>query len=389
MFAPLALICALPQASAAEAAPAIPVVRAELVCDGFEMPLYATSAPGQANHLYVLEKAGVIRIVDLKQNKVLEQPFLDIHEKVSTRSERGLLGLAFPADYQKSRLFYLHYSDLEGQTVVARMALDPGDRLQADPKSEFILLTVPQPFANHDGGELVFGPDGMLYLGLGDGGAANDPHNAAQNGRSLLGKILRLQVSSELKAPYRVPEDNPFVYDEKFRDEIWCYGLRNPWRFSFDRDNGDLWIGDVGQNKWEEVDYSTFEEAAGKNYGWRVREARHPFNKSDPQPRNMTEPIHEYVQGGPRNARSVTGGYVYRGKALPQLRGWYLFADYVSGQVYGLKQEGGTTTAHHDFTPALEESLGRKLAAIASFGQDAAGELYLMDLAAGTLYRLH
>ena len=366
----------------------IPSLRLEEVADGLLQPLYATAAPGQPDLLYVLEKAGRIRLIDLKKSEILEPPFLDIREQVSTHSERGLLGLAFPDDYPKTGIFYIHYNDVDGTTVLARMARSESNVKQADPASEEKLLTVKQPWANHDGGQLCFGPDGMLYLGLGDGGAANDPNNAGQDGNSLLGKILRLEVSSKANTAYRIPKDNPFVGDENFCDEIWCYGLRNPWRFSFDRKTGDLWIGDVGQNKWEEIDFAAVGTAAGLNFGWRVREAAHDFNTDDPRPENMVDPIHEYAQGGPRNARSVTGGYVYRGKAVPTLESWYVFGDYVSGQVWAIQQQAGQRTAYVDLSKYLDKQGVGYVPGLASFGEDAAGELYLLSLSGGEIYRL-
>jgi glucose/arabinose dehydrogenase len=365
-----------------------PELALELIVDGLQMPLYATVAPGQPGRLYVLEKAGKIRVVDLSSKKILDHNFLDIHEKVSTLSERGLLGLDFAPDYLESGVFYIHYSDLEGDTVLARMRVDPKHPLTADPKSEEILLQVKQPWPNHDGGQLSFGPDGMLYLGLGDGGAAADPKNAAQNGQNLLGKILRLDVSKSVGSPYAIPTDNPFVGDENFRDEIWAYGLRNPWRFSFDRLTGDLWIGDIGQNSWEEIDFVAAGSGGGQNFGWRIREGRHDFNQQDPRPDSLVEPIHEYYQGGKLNARSVTGGYVYRGKSLPGLQGWYVFGDYVSGQVWVLQQTAGAVTRYLELTSMLKPGGGGVVPGMASFGQDSGGEIYLMSLTGGTLHQL-
>jgi glucose/arabinose dehydrogenase len=365
-----------------------PELALEQIVEGLQMPLYATSAPGQKNRLYVLEKAGKIRIVDLTSKQILKADFLDIQAKVSTLSERGLLGLDFAPDYPESGVFYIHYSNKDGDTVLSRMRVDPKKPLEVLPDSEEILLQLAQPWPNHDGGQLCFGPDGMLYLGLGDGGAAADPKNAAQNGQNLLGKILRLDVSKSVGSPYAIPADNPFVGNDKFRDEIWAYGLRNPWRFSFDRTTGDLWIGDVGQNKWEEIDFVAAGSAGGQNFGWRVMEGRHDFNQQDPRPDNMVGPIHEYAQGGDMNARSVSGGYVYRGKKLPGLAGWYLFGDYVSGQVWALQQQGGEVSSYLDLTPMLRPGGGAVVPSMASFAQDADGEIYLMSLTGGSLHRI-
>ncbi|MCH2100414.1 MAG: PQQ-dependent sugar dehydrogenase [Planctomycetes bacterium] len=369
-----------------------PKIKLTQVAKGMTQPLYGTAAPGQPERLYLLEKAGVIKVLELggPRIRLREQPFLNISKKVSTRSERGLLGLAFAADYVSSGIFYIHYNNLEGDTILARMTVDPADRLRAHSESEEILLQQKQPWANHDGGELCFGPDGMLYLGLGDGGAANDPQNNGQKPGSLLGKILRLNVSGGVGSPYTVPEDNPFVGDNDFRPEIWSWGLRNPWRFSFDRETGDLWIGDVGQNKWEEVNFAPASSMGGENYGWRVREAAHLFNNKDPKPDvPLIDPIFEYRQGGPLNARSVTGGYVYRGSKIPGLHGWYVFGDYVSGQIWALKQENGELIDEVDLTPMLAGKSDRgAVPSLASFAEDAGGELYVMSLSDGTVYRI-
>lgn len=360
------------------------------VASGLTQPLYGKAAPGQPGRLYLLEKGGVIKVLELEGNKLHPTPFLDISAKVSTRSERGLLGLDFDRNYVENGIFYIHYNNLEGDTMLARMQRDAENELRADPDSEEILLQEPQPYANHDGGELTFGPDGMLYLGLGDGGAAADPKNNGQKPQSLLGKILRLDVSGGPGSPYRVPGDNPFVGDKEFRPEVWAWGLRNPWRFSFDRETGDLWIGDVGQNKWEEVNFAPASSKGGENYGWRIREAAHPFNDDDPKPKvPLIDPIHEYRQGGPLNARSVTGGYVYRGSKIAGLRGWYVFGDYVSGQIWGLQQRDGELTGHIDLTPMLAGGPDRgAVPSLASFAEDAAGELYAIGLATGMVYRI-
>jgi glucose/arabinose dehydrogenase len=369
-----------------------PQLKLTEVASGLKRPLYGKAAPGQPERLYLLEKAGVIKLLELGGPRVRlrETPFLDISKKVSIVSERGLLGLDFDAEYAKNGIFYIHYSNLKGDTVVARMQVDAKDPLRANPKSEEILLQVPQPFANHDGGELIFGPDGMLYLGLGDGGAAADTKNAGQDRKSMLGKILRIDVAGGPGSPYRIPADNPFVGDDSFAPEVWAWGLRNPWRFSFDRETGDLWIGDVGQNKWEEVNFAPASSKGGENYGWRLREAAHPFNTEDPAATvPLIDPIHEYRQGGPLNARSVTGGYVYRGQKIPDLQGWYLFADYVSGQIWGLKQEAGEQTAHVDLTEMLAGANDRgAVPGLASFAEGSHGELFVISLAAGTVHRI-
>jgi len=368
----------------------LPELKLDVLATGLKQPLFARAAPGQPKHLYILEKAGVIRVLDLAKRQLLPTPFLDFTAKINTRSERGLLGIAFDREYAQNGIFYVHYNNNDGDTILSRLRVDPAKPLELLADSEEILLQVKQPFANHDGGELSFGPDGMLYLGLGDGGAAADPENNGQKPESLLGKILRLDVSGGPGSPYKIPEDNPFVGDDRFRAEVWAWGLRNPWRFSFDRVTGDLWIGDVGQNKWEEINFAPATSKGGENYGWRIREAAHPFNNDDPKPEGpMIDPIHEYRQGGPLNAKSVTGGYVYRGRAIPALRGWYVFGDYVSGQIWAIRQENGERTGYIDLTESLAGKAGAPaMPSLASFGEDALGELYVMNLAGGTIAKI-
>jgi len=312
----------------------------------------------QANgtgRLFVVEKVGRIRIIE--NDQLLEAPFLDISDRVgSSGNEQGLLGLAFHPQYQQNGRFFVNYTDTSGDTVLARFQVS-SDPNVADPNSEVKLLGVQQPFPNHNGGVLAFGPDGYLYAGLGDGGSAGDPFGNAQNTGVLLGKILRLDVNSA--DPYANPSDNPFG------NEIWAYGLRNPWRFSFDKGTGDLYIGDVGQGDWEEIDFLPAGSSPGANFGWSFREGAHDYKGGGPQ--GMVEPVAEYSHS--EGGCSVTGGYVYRG-SMPEWNGIYLYADYCSGLIWGLIRSD-TGWQHQVLFDA-------SLSNITSFGQDDAGELYIV-----------
>ncbi len=347
---------------------------ADVVVGGLVRPVYAGHAGDGSGRLFVIEKEGRIRIV--ADGQLAPEPFLDITGIVSSRAnERGLLGLAFHPDYDANGRFFVFYTQLRGATVVAeyRVSADP-DR--ADPESAQVLLTQAQPFANHNGGMVTFGPDGMLYVGLGDGGAAGDPQNHGQRLDTWLGTLLRLDVSEP--GVYRVPSDNPFVGVPEARAEIWAYGLRNPWRFSFDRATGDLYIADVGQNSYEEIDFAPASSTGAENYGWKLMEGFSCFVEGSPDcnsPR-FTPPIAVYGRDG---GCSVTGGYVYRGAAHPALVGAYVFGDYCSGNVWTLRR---------DAAGAWQMTLqGEVDARITSFGEDEAGELYITD-DAGRLLRL-
>jgi len=313
--------------------------------------------------LFIIEKAGRIRI--FQDGQLLEQPFLNISDRVgSNGNEQGLLGLAFHPQYAQNGRFFVNYTDTAGNTVIARYQVS-GDPNVADPNSEVKLLGVDQPFANHNGGMLTFGPDGYLYAGLGDGGSAGDPSGNGQRTDVLLGKILRLDVDSA--DPYAMPEDNPFG------NEVWAYGLRNPWRFSFDKLTGDLYIGDVGQGDWEEIDYLPSGSLGGTNFGWNLREGAHDYKGSASL--DLIDPVAEYShqEGG----CSVTGGYVYRG-SMPEWNGIYLYGDYCSGFIWGLIRANDGWQKQQLFETAVR---------INSFGQDAAGEMYLVS-DSGMIYRL-
>jgi glucose/arabinose dehydrogenase len=355
------------QARASEA-PAIDLV--PVVTHGLRSPLFLTHAGDGSGHLFIVEQAGTIQVV--VQGVLQDKPFLDITKRVLSGGERGLLGLAFHPDYRRNGRFFVNYTrQRDGATVLAEYHRD-GQTLQALP-DERVLMTVPQPFANHNGGMVAFGPDGFLYVGRGDGGSKGDPQNRAQNTQELLGKILRIDVDRD--QPYAIPADNPFARSGG-RPEIFAYGVRNPWRFSFDRETKVLWLADVGQYEWEEIDLVT----KGGNYGWHVTEGFHCYEPAQDCPiRGLTMPVFEY--GHEKGRCSITGGYVYRGKAIPALRGTYVFGDFCSGEVFGLQADvSGTLRSEPD---VLRKTRSR----ISSFGEDAAGELYVVDHGGG-VYRI-
>lgn len=336
-------------------------------------PIGLANAGDGLGRLFIIEQAGVIRV--LQDGDLLPVPFLDISDQVDCCGERGLLGLAFHPEYARNGEFFVHYSDLNGDTVLARFQVDLAERPdQADPDSQVIILRVAQPYGNHNGGTVAFGLDGYLYLGLGDGGSGGDPLGNAQNLDSLLGKLLRLDVDSG--DPYAIPPDNPYAQGGG-APEIWTSGLRNPWRFSFDRLTGDLFIGDVGQSSWEEIDFLPAGGPGGANFGWNYREGAHPFSTSSPPGELLlTDPVAEY---GRDQGITVIGGVVYRGGQLPEWEGIYLYGDYGSGFIWGLFQG-----ADGSWRNAVLFETG---SSITSFGQDENGEVYYVDLA-GNLFRL-
>jgi glucose/arabinose dehydrogenase len=335
----------------------------EPVVDGLEQPVFVTEAGDGSERLFVVEQAGRILIVD--RGDLLAEPFLDISDDVSAGGERGLLGLAFHPEFADNGRFFVHYTRSDdGASVVAefRVSRDPNRSRRAGRA----LLTVDQPFSNHNGGMIAFGPEGFLYIALGDGGSSGDPGNRAQDPDVLLGKILRIDVDG--RRPYAIPPDNPFTAGE-VRPEIYALGLRNPWRFSFDRKKGRLFAGDVGQNRMEEIDVIR----RGRNYGWRLLEGARCFEPpEDCARRGFKEPRTEY--GHTRGRCSVTGGYFYRGRDVPALKGTYVFADYCSGEIFGPRRR--------ERSVLLDTELS-----ISSFGEDQAGELYVVDHG-GTIYRI-
>jgi glucose/arabinose dehydrogenase len=336
------------------------------VITGLHHPTVITHAGDE--RLFIVEQPGRIRI--WQNGQLLAAPFLDITSQVdSDGSEQGLLGLAFHPHYRENGFFYLNYIDLRGNTVIARFQVGSDPNL-ADPGSELKLLGVPQPFANHNGGQLAFGPDGYLYLGLGDGGSQGDPAGNGQSTNTLLGKLLRLDV--DRGEPYAIPADNPFA-NGGGEPEIWAWGLRNPWRFSFDSATGDLYIGDVGQSQWEEIDYLPAGTPGGVNFGWNALEATHPYKGGNSAA--FTAPVAEYGHG---EGCSVTGGYVYRGAALAEWQGVYLYGDFCSGQIWGLLKSASGWQNDLLFQSGFS---------LSTFGVDHNGELYLADYGGG-IYRL-
>jgi glucose/arabinose dehydrogenase len=343
-----------------------------LLVNGLQKPTYLTHAGDGSGRLFITEQVGRIRLV--VDGQLLGQPFLDISSLVGSRaSEQGLLSIAFHPRYASNGYFFVNYTDVRGDTVVARYHVS-SDPNVADPESGTVLLTIDQPYANHNGGQLHFGPDGYLYIGMGDGGSAGDPQNNGQRLDTLLGKLLRIDVDAA--SPYGIPPDNPFRNRSDAKPEIWAYGLRNPWRFSFDRATGDLYMADVGQNAYEEVDFQPAASRGGENYGWNFMEGNHPYGGRSRRP-EFTPPVAEYshAEGG----CSVTGGYVYRGTRLPGLTGIYLFGDYCTGLTWTLYRSAPDMWERRLF---LRTNLR-----ISSFGEDEAGELYVLDHA-GAVYRL-
>jgi glucose/arabinose dehydrogenase len=345
----------------------------ELVADGLATPIGIVG--GDAGRLYVIEQDG--RVVAVEPNGALRE-VVDLSDRTAASGERGLLGLALHPGWPDVRRAHVHYTDLDGNTVLSELTSTGGEAPTLDPASERVLLRVPQPAANHNGGQLAFGPDGFLYLALGDGGGGGDPFGNGQNPATLLAAILRIDVDAG--DPYAIPPDNPFAGGGG-APEVYVYGLRNPWRFSFDRATGDLWIGDVGQNAWEEVDRLDAGAIAGANLGWNVTEGAHCFADGGCDPGAFVLPVAEYPTA---NGCAVVGGYVYRGSALPGLFGWYLFADYCGGQVYAVRSDAAQSA---DAARAVRLLLGSGLR-ITSFGQSADGELYLADAGGGAIYRV-
>ena len=345
---------------------------------GLSKPLGLVHAGDDSGRVFVLEQGGLIKVVE--NGQLLSRPFLDLTGQVSAigpgYSERGLLGLAFHPRFRDNGLFFVNYTDRRGDTQVVRYRVSPADRNLADPASATTILSQPQPYANHNGGHLAFGPDGYLYIGLGDGGSANDPQGNGQNLATWLGKLLRIDVDGG--EPYAIPTDNPFRARAGARPEVWAYGLRNPWRYSFDRATGDLYIADVGQNAWEEIDVQPAGSGGGQNYGWNLMEGAHCRPGVACDPSGLTLPVAEY---GRSAGCSVTGGYVYRGSAQPGLVGAYLYGDYCSGRVWALAR--GT-----DGSWRSTELLHAPNVQVSSFGEDEAGEVYLTSLGEGVVYRL-
>jgi glucose/arabinose dehydrogenase len=378
----LALLLLLAASLPAHAADRLKLVK---VAEGFSTPVYVTHAGDGSDRLFVVEKGGVIRII--KDGKVLRTPFLDITERVADQSEAGLLSVAFPENYEQDGYFFVYYNHEDDlappepsdggrnggfDTVVARFRVTSNPDV-ADPDSEEQIFLRNQPYQNHNGGLIAFGPDNKLYIGLGDGGSGGDPQNQAQTLSSTLGKMLRIEVGAT--GTYTIPAGNPFANSTSAKREIWHWGLRNPWRWSFDRSTGDLWIADVGQGSFEEVNFVA-KGKGGLNFGWRCKEAFEEFNTTPPCTGALTDPVAAY---GRDVGRSVTGGYRYRGAEFPQLQGAYLFGDFATGRIWSL-------TAGNSGWNDPQEELDTSLS-ISSFGEDEAGELYVVDIG-GAIYQL-
>jgi glucose/arabinose dehydrogenase len=351
-----------------------PPLTLQQVAQGLREPVHIAVAADGSGRLYVVEQAGVVRVVE--RGQVRTAPFLDIRGQVESGGEQGLLSIAFHPRYRDNGLFFVDYTARDATGLHTRVSRWRATTDRADPKSETVLLRVGQPYSNHNGGQLAFGADGYLYIGMGDGGAANDPQGHAQNPASLLGKLLRIDVDRTGAAqPYAVPPDNPFVTKKGYRPEIWALGLRNPWRFSFDARSGALWLADVGQDRVEEIDIIR----KGGNYGWNVMEGDICTPAVNPRcdPSGFVPPIFTYRHP---QGFSVTGGFVYRGTAIPGLCGAYLYADYVSKRLWALRTRDGRVVT--------QAELLRLPYAVSSFGEDEERELYLADHGGGKILKI-
>jgi len=347
-------------------------IELEEISSDFARPVFLTHAGDGLGRLFVVEQEGRVRIIE--NGEILESPFINIQPRVGFGNERGLLSIAFHPDYATNGRVFADYTNTNGDTIVSEFAVSDSDPNMVDPESETILLQVVQPTAIHNGGQLHFGPDGMLYISMGDGGGPIDPDGNGQNKENLLGAVLRIDIDSEF--PFAVPADNPFV-DEDGRDEIWAYGLRNPWRFSFDQLTGKLFLGDVGEGRFEEVDLIV----RGGNYGWNTMEGNACFNpRVGCDPSGLVRPIAEFVQTAENDFRgAVIGGYVYRGSQFPDLFGLYFFGDLNSGRIWSLEE---ITEENYLMREVLDTDM-----LITSFGEDEDGELYVMNLA-GQVFRI-
>lgn len=364
--------------SVAPPPPVNPDYEAVRVFTGISSPVDLQVPPGDTARVFIVEQSGAIRIA--RNGALLSRPFLDVSSLVSGGSEQGLLGLAFHPQYATNGRFYIHYTNTGGDTrlVGYQASSDPDS---ADP-AETVILSVVQPFSNHNGGQIAFGPDGYLYIALGDGGSGGDPQGNGQSLTTLLGKILRLDVDGG--SPYAIPPTNPFAGRNDARPEIWSYGLRNPWRFAFDSSGGTMWIGDVGQNQWEEIDVEPA-GSGGRNYGWNRMEGAHCYPPgSGCDTTGLVRPLLEYDHG---SGCSVTGGVVYRGADLPELGGSYFYGDFCTGLIRSARLGPGGTVESRDWTGVLRRTTGGPMTQLSAFGLDGRGELYLL-LHDGEVYRL-
>jgi len=342
----------------------------------FTAPVEFTHAGDGTDRVFVVEQNGRIRTFANKADAKSAEVYLDIRDRVTYGGEMGLLGLAFHPNFRENGLFYVNYTkDNPRETVISRFKAASAGANKVDPGSEVVLLKFRQPYANHNGGKIAFGPDGMLYIATGDGGSANDPQNNGQKLSTYLGKILRIDVNKTDKGAYGIPADNPFVGNKNGTlEEIYAYGLRNPWRFSFDSQTGQLWTGDVGQNELEEIDIVT----KGGNYGWKIKEGAECFSpRTGCNEQNLIDPVHTYQHGSDGN--SVTGGVVYRGSKIPSLRGKYVFGDFGSGKVWALSVANNKASGN--------QLVSGEAGQVSAFGEDANRELYVLDLTGGIIRR--
>lgn len=374
-FAFLLIAVIAPAAVADAAIPLPPELELVEIVTGLSSPVVIGHAGDGSGRIFVVEQVGRIRIIE--NGSLLPAPFLDISSTISSGGEQGLLGLAFDPDYATNGDFYVHYTRSDNANVIAHYNADPPSSNSADTVGT-VLLTQAQPRTNHNGGQIAFGPDGYLYIAIGDGGKQGDPDDNAQNMQTFLGKILRISVDGA--SSYTIPPTNPYVGVGSAFDEIWQPGLRNPWRFSFDRGTGDLFIGDVGQNTWEEINHAPAPSSGGENWGWRCYEATHSYDLTGCGSVGDYEmPIIEYSHGSPNFHCSVTGGYVYRGPSAPGLNGAYLFGDYCSGTIWAAEYNGGAGTWN-----VVELDFPQSTSSLLTFGEDEAGNVYLAR--SGTVY---
>jgi glucose/arabinose dehydrogenase len=362
--APLLLLVAFSGCSESQSPPPLPDdLSVEIVASGLSSPVFLTAPPGDPR-LFVVEQTGRIRVI--KNGQTLTAPYLDISAKITCCGERGLLGMAFHPQFATNGFFYVNYTGAGGHTVIERYHATPSSDV-AEANSASLVLGFNQPFSNHNGGMLAFGPDGMLWIGTGDGGSGGDPQNNGQTLTTLLGKMLRIDVNAA-GVPYGIPPSNPFASLSTNRPEIWGWGLRNPWRYSFDRDDGTLYVADVGQGTWEEVHVVPHTQTS-VNYGWRIMEGNHCYNASTCDQSGLNIPLHEYNHSD--GNCSITGGYVYRGSAIPNLRGRYFYSDYCTGFLRSFRVENGAAVEHVSWDVG---ALGN----VTSFGEDSSGELYIL-----------
>lgn len=351
----------------------LPPVQLLAIAAGLTQPVHLAVAPDDPDRLFIVEQGGMVRIVE--KGALRAEPFLDLKKQVRSGGERGLLSIAFHPRYRENGLFYLNYTGGAWQLTSRISEFPRRDALSAHADKERLLLEIHQPYSNHNGGQIAFGADGMLYIGMGDGGSANDPHGHGQNLATLLGSMLRIDVTPGDTAAYRIPADNPFVKRAGARAEIWAYGLRNPWRFSFDALTGELWAGDVGQNAREEIDIVR----AGLNYGWNIMEGDicTPSVNAKCDTSHLEKPVYSYGRG---DGMAVTGGFVYRGRAIPELCGKYIYADYVTQRIWALTRSPNGGVDNALLTQAPDN--------ISSFGVDGHNELYVLGHNSGKIWRI-